>query len=59
MVYALGRGLTAEDMPVVRKIVRDGRQEQYRFRALLLGIVTSAPFQMRLKVADSQQAASR
>jgi hypothetical protein len=59
MVYALGRGLTAEDMPVVRKIVRDGRQEQYRFRALLLGIVTSAPFQMRLKVADSQQAARR
>ena len=55
MVYALGRGLTAEDMPVVRKIVRDGLQQQYRFTALLQGIVTSAPFQMRVKAADSVQ----
>jgi hypothetical protein len=55
LVYALGRGLTAEDMPVVRKIVRDGGRQQYRFTALLEGIVTSAPFQMRLKTAASQQ----
>jgi hypothetical protein len=51
LIYALGRGLTAEDMPVVRKIVRDAAQQQYRFTALLDGIVASAPFQMRLKVA--------
>ena len=55
LVYALGRGLTAEDMPVVRKIVRDAGQQQYRFTALLQGIVTSAPFQMRLKAAESPQ----
>jgi hypothetical protein len=55
LVYALGRGLTAEDMPVVRKIVRDGGRQQYRFTALLEGIVTSTPFQMRLKAAASQQ----
>jgi Protein of unknown function (DUF1585)/Protein of unknown function (DUF1588) len=48
LVYALGRGLTAEDMPVVRKIVRDAAQQQYRFTALLDGIVASAPFQLRL-----------
>jgi uncharacterized protein YceH (UPF0502 family) len=42
-------------MPVVRKIVRDGGRQQYRFTALLEGIVTSAPFQMRLKTAASQQ----
>ena len=51
LIYALGRGLTAQDMPVVRKIVRDAGQQQYRFTALLAGIVASAPFQMRLKVA--------
>jgi hypothetical protein len=49
LIYALGRGLTAEDMPTVRKIVRDAGQQQYRFNALLQGIVASTPFQMRLK----------
>jgi mono/diheme cytochrome c family protein len=53
LIYALGRGLTAEDMPVVRKIVRDAAQQQHRFTALLQGIVASAPFQMRLKVGAS------
>jgi len=51
LIYALGRGLTAEDMPIVRKIVRDAAQQQYRVSALLDGIVASAPFQMRQKVA--------
>jgi mono/diheme cytochrome c family protein len=55
LIYALGRGLTAEDMPTVRKIVRDSGQQQYRFTALLQGIVESTPFQMRLKVASPTQ----
>jgi len=59
MVYAIGRGLTAEDMPIVRKIVREAGQQQYRFTALMQGIVTSAPFQMRLKAADSLPAAAQ
>ena len=60
LIYALGRGLTAEDMPTVRKIVRDSEQQQYRFTALLQGIVDSAPFQMRLKTAAAtQEIASR
>ena len=60
LIYALGRGLTAEDMPTVRKIVRDAEQQQYRFTALLQGIVDSAPFQMRLKTAaPAQEIASR
>jgi mono/diheme cytochrome c family protein len=49
LVYALGRGLTPQDMPVVRKIVRDSSQRDYRFSSLILGIVNSAPFQMRMK----------
>jgi mono/diheme cytochrome c family protein len=53
LVYALGRGLTPEDMPTVRKIVRDSAQRGYRFSALLDGIVASAPFRMRLKAGAS------
>ena len=49
MVYALGRGLTHEDMPQVRKVVRDAGQKGYRFSALIDGIIESAPFQMRVK----------
>jgi hypothetical protein len=47
LTYAVGRGLTASDMPVVRSIVRDGTRENYRFTSLVLGVVRSAPFQMR------------
>jgi hypothetical protein len=47
MIYALGRGLEAYDMPVVREIVRDASRQDYRFGALLTGIVKSVPFQMR------------
>ena len=59
LVYALGRGLTAEDMPIVRKIVRDAGQQQYRFTPLLQGIVTSAPFQMRLKTVGGSTGSSQ
>jgi len=46
LVYAVGRGLTYQDMPAVRKIVRDARGQDYRFSALVSGIVSSVPFQM-------------
>jgi mono/diheme cytochrome c family protein len=48
MIYALGRGLQHFDMPVVRDIVRRAAQQDYRFSALIMGIVTSTPFQMRV-----------
>jgi hypothetical protein len=44
LTYAIGRGLTHEDMPAVRGIVRQAAQGNYRFSALLDGIVNSAPF---------------
>jgi hypothetical protein len=49
MVYALGRGLTSEDMPEVRNVVRGAAKKGYRFSALIQGIVESVPFQMRVK----------
>jgi hypothetical protein len=47
MTYALGRGVGASDMPVVRAILRDAARQNYRFSAIVQGIVGSAPFQMR------------
>ena len=47
MTYALGRGVTAGDMPVVRSIVREAAKNQYRLHDIILGIVNSKPFQQR------------
>jgi hypothetical protein len=53
MTYGLGRGVEYFDMPVVRAIVRDAERNNYRLSSIVLGIVQSAPFQMRTKVDDS------
>jgi hypothetical protein len=47
MTWALGRELSHHDMPVVRAIVRDAERSDYRFSALVLGIVESHAFTMR------------
>src|SRR5579864_2939161 len=47
LTYALGRGLESYDGAAVRKIVRDAHNSDYRFSALVLGIVNSTPFEMR------------
>jgi len=47
LTYALGRGVEDFDGPAVREIVRSSRARDYRFSALVLGIVNSTPFQMR------------
>jgi hypothetical protein len=49
MTYALGRGVEYFDMPVIRSIVRDAERADNRFSSIVLGIVNSAPFQMRTK----------
>ena len=53
MTYALGRRVQYYDMPVVRAIVRDAGKQNDRFSAIVLGIVKSAEFQMRVKASDS------
>ncbi len=52
LTFALGRGVEYEDMPVIRSIVRDADKDNDRFMAILLGIVKSGPFQMRVKQAQ-------
>ena len=47
LIYALGRGLEPSDMPVVRRIVRKAAQNEYHLASIIMGIVESAPFQMR------------
>jgi Protein of unknown function (DUF1592)/Protein of unknown function (DUF1588)/Protein of unknown function (DUF1585)/Protein of unknown function (DUF1587)/Protein of unknown function (DUF1595)/Planctomycete cytochrome C len=54
MTYALARGLEPTDLPAVRAIVRDAADEDYRFSALVLGIVRSVPFQMKQQPLDER-----
>ena len=51
LIYALGRGLEPTDMPVVRSIVKNAAQNDYRFQSIIMGIVQSVPFQMRTKIS--------
>ena len=53
LTYALGRPVEAADMPAVREIVRRARDADYRFSAIVLGIVESVPFRMKVKRAQS------
>ena len=47
MTYGLGRAVGYSDMPAVRQVVRNASGADYRWSSLILGIVTSEPFQMR------------
>jgi cytochrome c551/c552 len=57
LMYGVGRETKYYDMPVVRAIMHDAAPsgeapaDRYRFSELVLGIVKSAPFQMRVKEA--------
>ena len=51
LTYALGRGTEFYDMPVVRAIDKDAAAKNNRFSAIVLGVVKSAPFQMRQAAA--------
>jgi hypothetical protein len=51
LIYAIGRGLDHHDMPAVRAIVRDAGRHNYQFSSIVLGIVHSVPFQMRMAQA--------
>jgi hypothetical protein len=53
LTYALGRGVDYPEMPVVRSIVRESGKNDYRFSAIVLEIVRSAPFQMNRKPATT------
>ena len=47
LTYSLGRLTEYHDEPAVRRIVNDSAGSDYKFSAVILGIVRSTPFQMR------------
>lgn len=47
LTYGLGRGLERYDRPVIATIAADTAARNYRFSAMVLGIVNSLPFQQR------------
>ena len=49
LTYALGRGVEYYDMPAIRAIVREARPAGYRWSSIILGIVESTPFRMRIR----------
>ena len=54
MVYALGRRLEADDIPAVRRIVREAARTDYRFDDIVLGIVRSIQFQQKARFSTSE-----
>jgi hypothetical protein len=53
LTYATGRSVEYYDMPAVRAIVRDASRNNNHFSSLIVGIVKSPPFQMKMKVEES------
>ena len=56
LIYALGRGIEYYDPPAVRQIVRGSAADDYGLASLVVGVVRSTPFRMRLAgvVADAE-----
>jgi mono/diheme cytochrome c family protein len=53
--YAIGRGLESYDLPAVRKIAREAAKNDYRWSAIISGIVTSTPFSMGIARGEESQ----
>jgi hypothetical protein len=56
LLYALGREIEAQDMPLVRHIVADSAQSNYDFYSIVRGIISSDQF--RYVVAPQRNAAT-
>ena len=48
LTYSLGRGVLYYDAPAIRKIAREAAANEYRWSSIILGVVKSTPFQMRM-----------
>ena len=52
LTYALGRGVEYHDAPAVRQITRGAAPDDYGLASLVVGVVNSTPFQMRLATVE-------
>ena len=48
LTYAVGRGVESHDAPAIRAITREAARNGHRFSSLILGVINSPPFQMRM-----------
>jgi mono/diheme cytochrome c family protein len=48
LMYALSRNIQHYDQPTVRVIARESARQNYTFASLVLGVVSSVPFQNRM-----------
>ena len=53
LIYALGRGMEYQDMPLVRAVARQANRSNNRFSALVLAVVKSDPFQKNAKLDEN------
>jgi hypothetical protein len=61
MMYALGRELEYHDMPQVRAVVHAAAEQDYRFSAIVAGIVASDAFRLQARphgTAEGEHVAS-
>jgi hypothetical protein len=54
LMFAVGRETHYYDMPAIRSIAQNAARNDYRFSSLVLGVVNSPPFQMRVKKAPEE-----
>ncbi len=59
LIYALGRGTEAYDMPLVRQIVKGSAVNNYKFSSIVLAVVKSDPFQMNQKLQSQAATVER
>jgi hypothetical protein len=52
LTYALGRGVEWYDAPAIRAAVRASKKDDYHFSTLVLSIVKSTPFQLRMPLSS-------
>ena len=55
LMYAVGRASRYYDMPAIRTITHEASRNNYKFSSLVLGIVNSDAFQMRVKKTEESQ----
>ena len=60
LMYGIGRNVQYYDAPAVRAIVREAAaSNNYKFASLVLGVVKSAPFQMRAQALKQSRIGAR
>jgi hypothetical protein len=56
MTYAVGRHVDFNDMPTVRRIVRNAKEHNYTFESIVMGVVNSDAFRRRAPAAPLPKA---